>query len=226
MRSWLAYLRDRRVLVALALCVLAAATATGVLPLSHLLGFHARPERWTEARPGWLFRSGQIPAADVADVLHDRRIDVVLDLTDDTPDKVRDAEQAAAEKLGIRYLHLPVEQPRSVVIANLATAVAEIERGRQRGDRVLVHCTYGHRRSAAALALYARIIEHEPPHVAYAEFARYADADSTWSRGAQSFIEKNLEDVRAQVMADLAAPGSAAPAPAAPVSATPAPAAN
>ncbi len=210
MRPWLDYLHDRRVLAAGALCLLAlAAVTTGVLPLAHLPGSWSLPGRWTEARPGWLFRSGQIPAADVADVLHEMRIDVVLDLTDDTPDRVRDAEQAAAEKLGIRYLHLPVVQPRSVVISNLATAVAEIERGRQRGDRVLVHCTYGHRRSAAALALYARLIEHEPAHVAFAEFARYAEADSTWSRDAQRFIERNIDEVRAQVIADLAAPVSA-----------------
>ncbi|HKC52354.1 MAG TPA: dual specificity protein phosphatase [Myxococcota bacterium] len=207
MRRWLDYLRGRRALAALAVCVLVAAAApTGILHLSHLPGVWSLPARWTEARPGWLYRSGQIPAADVADVLREMRIDVVLDLTDEEPDPVRDAEQAAAEKLGVRYLHLPVVQPRSLVIANLARAVAEIERGRKRGDRVLVHCTYGHRRSAVALALYARLIEHEPPHVAFAEFSRYADADSTWSRDAQRFVDANIDEVRAQVAADLALP--------------------
>jgi protein tyrosine phosphatase (PTP) superfamily phosphohydrolase (DUF442 family) len=198
------------VLAAGAACLLVAAAApTGILPFSHLPGIWSLPDRWTEARPGWLYRSGQIPASDVADVLREMRIDVVLDLTDDTPDRVRDAEKVAAEKLGIRYLHLPVVHPRSVVIANLSAAVAEIERARQRGDRVLVHCTYGHRRSATVLALYARLIEHEPPHVAFAELSRYAEADSNWSRDAQTFIDRNIDDVRTQVAADLAAPASA-----------------
>jgi protein-tyrosine phosphatase len=202
MRLRFSILRDRRVWVGAALCLLAAA----VLPFSRLPGVWRMPDRWTEARPGWLYRSGQIPASDVAEVLRAERIDVVLDLTDDTPDRTRDAEQAAAEKLGIRYLHLPVVHPQPVVIANLATAVAEIERARRRGDRVLVHCTYGHRRSAAALALYARLIEHEPEHVAYAEFSRYSDADSNWSAGVIRFLDRNMDEIRAQVAADLAKP--------------------
>jgi protein-tyrosine phosphatase len=207
MRIRIPSLRDRRVLVVAALCVLAAAAAlTGVWPLSHLPGVWSVPGRWTEARPGWLFRSGQIPASDVADVLREERIDVVIDLTDDKPDRLRDAERAAAEKLGIRYLHLPTEYPKELILTNLAKAVAEIERGRRRGDRVLVHCTYGHRRSAAALALYARIIEHEPPHIAYAEFARFAEPDSMWSQNAERFLDGNLEDIRARVAADLAEP--------------------
>jgi protein-tyrosine phosphatase len=206
----LAWLRDRRVLaVAALLLVLAAVEAiapTDVLGLSHLPGVWREPDRWTEARAGWLFRSGQIPASDVKQVLRERRIDLVLDLTDDTPDKTRDAEAAAAESLGIRYLHLPVEHPKSLVIANLANAVAEIELARRRGDRVLVHCTYGHRRSAAALALYARLIEHEPKHVAYAEFTRYAEADSNWSQGVIHFLDENMSEIDAQVQADLAQP--------------------
>jgi protein-tyrosine phosphatase len=206
----LVWLRDRRVLaVAALLLVLAAVEAiapTDVLGLSHLPGVWREPDRWTEARAGWLFRSGQIPASDVKQVLRERRIDLVLDLTDDTPDKTRDAEAAAAESLGIRYLHLPVEHPKSLVIANLANAVAEIELARRRGDRVLVHCTYGHRRSAAALALYARLIEHEPKHVAYAEFTRYAEADSNWSQGVIHFLDENMSEIDAQVQADLAQP--------------------
>ena len=205
MRIRIPSLRDRRVLVVAALCVLAAAAAlTGVWPLSHLPGVWSVPGRWTEARPGWLFRSGQIPASDVADVLREERIDVVIDLTDDSPDKLRDSEAAAAQRLGIRYMHLPVMHPKERLFDSLSTAVAEIELARRRGDRVLVHCTYGHRRSAAALALYARIIEHEPRHVAFAEFTRYSDADSTWSDGVMNLLDRNMDDVAAQVRAKLA----------------------
>lgn len=207
MRLRLTNLRDRRVLAGAALCLLVVAAApTGVLPLSHLPGVWSLPERWTEARPGWLYRSGQIRPSDVLDVLREQRIDVVLDLTDDTPDGWRDAERAAAEKLGIRYLHLPAVHPRPVLIENLARAVAEIELARRRGDRVLVHCTYGYRRSATALALYARLIEHEPKHVAFAEFSRYSDADSTWSRDVLRMLERNIDEIGAHVAADLAEP--------------------
>jgi protein-tyrosine phosphatase len=186
-------------------CLVAAAAPFGVARLSHLVGGSSLPNRWTEARAGWLYRSGQIPKRDVADVLRDQRIDVVIDLTDDERDATRDAEKAAAEKLGIRYLHLPVGHPQSAVIENLANAVAQIELARRRGDRVLVHCEYGHRRSAAALALYARIVEHEPRDVAYAEFSRYSEPDSNWSQTVSRFLDRNLDEIASKVRADLAA---------------------
>jgi protein tyrosine phosphatase (PTP) superfamily phosphohydrolase (DUF442 family) len=190
---------------------LAAVTALGLCTLALVAFSHWRdastlPDRWTEARPGWLYRSSQIRASEVEDVLRDQRIDVVVDLTDDVPDKVQDAERAASQKLGIKYLHLPVQQPRERVVSNLAAAVAEIERARRRGDRVLVHCTYGHRRSATAIALYARLIEHEPPHIAWAEFTRYTEPDSQWSADALSFLDRNMGDISSQVQADLAKP--------------------
>ncbi|HTO69510.1 MAG TPA: dual specificity protein phosphatase family protein [Myxococcota bacterium] len=205
----------RRALAALAALALAAAPFA-VPRVARLFGVSPLPDNWTEARAGWLYRSGAIPSRDAVNVLRSQRIGTVLDLTDADHDKAAGsaAERAAAAKLGIRYVHLPVEQPRSALLAALAQAVAEIERARLRGDRVLVHCQYGHRRSAAALALYARVVEHEPPDVAYVEFTRYSDADSTWSAGVRKLLEDNLPELRAQIAAELAAPQPADPAPA------------
>jgi len=186
------------------LCLVAAAAPRGWLPLSHIPGVYSLPERWTEARAGWLYRSGQIPPSDVEQVLRAEKIDVILDLTDAAPDKTQDAERAAAEKLGIQYLHLPVQHPRERVIENLANAVVEIDRAHKRGEKVWVHCTYGHRRSATAIALYARLIEHEPKHVAFAEFTRFTDADSKWSDDALKWLDKNMDAISSQVQADLA----------------------
>ncbi len=195
-----------RALSVAALCLAVAVGAyTRVIPFSHLPGVWHEPERWTEARAGWLFRSGQIPPSDVLEVLREKKIDVVLDLTDDSPDAMRDAEHAASETLGIRYLHLPVEHPAGRVLENLANAVVEMELAHRRGDRVLVHCTYGHRRSATALVLYARYIEREPKHVAYAEFTRYSSADSQWSDDLIRFLEKHDTELRDKVAAKLAA---------------------
>jgi protein tyrosine phosphatase (PTP) superfamily phosphohydrolase (DUF442 family) len=189
-----------------ALGALAVAVYLGWAPVARHFGVSPLPDNWTEARAGWLYRSGEIPTADAKNVLRSQRIATVLDLTDAENDVNSQAEQRAARELGIRYLHLPVQPPKSAVLASLAHAVAEIERARLRGDRTLVHCQYGHRRSAAALALYARIIEHEPPDVAYTEFTRYSDADSTWSRRVRTMLEENLDELRAEVAADLAQP--------------------
>jgi protein tyrosine phosphatase (PTP) superfamily phosphohydrolase (DUF442 family) len=197
--------RARIALLALAVAALVVAGPRLYTRAARLFGVSPLPENWTEARAGWLYRSGEIPAADTANLLRAQRINTVLDLTDADRDAATDAERAAAEKLGVRYLHLPVQGPRDAILDGLARAVAEIERARLRGDRVLVHCQYGHRRSAAALALYARIVEREPPDVAYVEFTRYADADSRWSDGVRTMLEDNLPHLRERVAADLAA---------------------
>ena len=200
--------RSTRILLGLvAVLGLAAAVAPkGFLPWPRLPGMHELPDRWTEARKGWLYRSAQIPPHDVEDVLRAQKIGVVIDLTDDDGDPGKAAEAAAAADLGIRYMHLPVQHPRERVIENLANAVAEIAKAHERGDRVLVHCTYGHRRSSTTLALYARLIEHEPKHVAFAELTRYSEADSMWSGDVITWLEKHSDEIEAQVKADLAKP--------------------
>ena len=185
-----------------------AVLCLGAVGASHIPGVYRTPERWTAARQGWLYRSAQITASDVLDVLRAEKIDLVLDLTDAAPDPRQDAERVAAEKLGIRYRHLPVQHPRDRVIENLAAAVTEIDRAHRRGERVLVHCTYGHRRSAAALALYARLIEGEPAHVAFAEFSRFSEADSKWSGDVLKWLERNIDEIAARVKADEAAADS------------------
>ena len=106
------------------------------------------PDRWREARAGWLYRSAQIAPGDVEEFLRNERIGTILDLSSDEVDPLREAEAVASRDLGIRYYHLPVE--KGTKIENLAKAVAEIERAHLRGDRVWLHCAVGHRRSAAA----------------------------------------------------------------------------
>jgi protein tyrosine phosphatase (PTP) superfamily phosphohydrolase (DUF442 family) len=205
--------RSMRILLGLVavLGLVAAVAPRGFLPWSRVPGVHELPARWTEARKGWLYRSAQIPPHDVEDVLRAQKIGVLIDLTDDDGDPGKAAEAKAAADLGIRYVHFPVEHPREKVMENLAAAVAEIAKAHQRGDRVLVHCTYGHRRSSTTLALYARIIEHEPKHVAYAELTRYSEADSSWSGGVVTWLDKNTDEIAAQVKEDLAKPDQSVP---------------
>jgi protein-tyrosine phosphatase len=158
-----------------------------------------RPERWTEARAGWLFRSALVPAGDVADLLRAERIDLIVDLTDEHQNEARDAERRAAHELGVRYLHLPVPREREVALASYAGAVHALAEAHARGERVWVHCQVGYRRSAAAIALYARLIEGAPREVAYRELFRYADETSRWQSDYESFLERNLDDLRGRV---------------------------
>jgi protein-tyrosine phosphatase len=181
----------------------------GLSFLAALIGFGAfgetpSPARWVEARPGWLFRSRQIPASDVATVLRKQKIDVVIDLSDDPIDPIRDAEAAAADELGILYLHVPVSSGAERQIEGFGRAVAGIAQAHARGERVLVHCKLGHRRSAMAIALYARIVEDAAPQVAYRELMRFADPSADWQTDAKLFLERHLPAIERRVEAELA----------------------
>lgn len=178
------------------------ATAIGL----GVFGGAPQPKRWTEVRPGWLFRSAQIPRGDAAVVLRERRIGTVVDLTSEPTDPDREAEASAARALGVRYLHIPVSPGRQRQVDAFARAVAAIAQAHQRGERVLVHCNLGHRRSASAVALYARLIEREPADVAYRELVRYADPHAPWQADVREFLERNLAEIELRVRAHLAAP--------------------
>jgi protein-tyrosine phosphatase len=182
------------------LVLFAAAIGVGVF------GGAPQPKRWTEVRSGWLFRSAQIPRGDVATVLRERGIGTVIDLTSEPTDPDRDAEAAAARALGIRYLHVPVSPGRQRQVDAFARAVAAIEQAHERGERVLVHCNLGHRRSASAAALYLRLIERAPADVAYRELARYADPRAPWQTDVREFLERNLSEIELRVRAHLAEP--------------------
>jgi protein-tyrosine phosphatase len=163
------------------------------------------PERWTEARAGWLFRSAQIPARDVESVLRAKRIDLVIDLTDEESSPERTAEVEATRALGIRHLHLPVPPKHDRAVQSYGEAVQAIEAAHERGERVLVHCKVGYRRSASVIALYSRLAEGAPADVAYRELYRYADSTSRWQDGYIRFLEKNLDAIRALAEAPPAA---------------------
>lgn len=167
------------------------------------------PRRWTEVREGWLFRSAQIHAANVEAVLRDRRIDLVIDLTDDPNDPDFEAEAAAARQLGIRYLHAPVTPNPAEATVSYAHAVAAIALAHARGERVLVHCELGIRRSAAAIVLYELLIEQVEPPIAYRELYRNADARAAWQANMQAFLEQNLPELEAHVGAELEESGCA-----------------
>lgn len=161
------------------------------------------PARWAEVRPGWLYRSRQIPAANVEAVLRNQRIDVVIDLSDEPVDPTRDAEAAAARALGIRYLHVPVSSGAEHQVSGFARAVAGIAQAHARGERVLVHCKLGYRRTAMAIALYERIVEDAEPRSAYRELRRFKDAFSDWHADTQAFLERHLPAIAARVDAEL-----------------------
>ena len=65
--------------------------------------------RMVTVEEGELYQSAEIPPAELVELVADRGIQAVIDLRDTEPQKM-EAEAAALEGTGVRYLHLPTEQ--------------------------------------------------------------------------------------------------------------------
>jgi len=57
---------------------------------------------------------------------------------------------------------------------------------------------------AAAIALYARLLEGETAEVDYRELFRFADENSAWQSELQGFLEANLPEIKGRVATALA----------------------
>lgn len=160
------------------------------------------PRQWDVVVPDFLYRSGQIHARLIEDVLREHRIDLVIDLARDRwSDPDARAEREAIERLGIR--RLAVEDldgsgrgnPTSYVEA--LTAIAEAQRA---GHRVLVHCSAGSERAGGAVMLYRTLFQGWSGADAYAEYLRYRNRTPRSTRVAR-FLDAHMPEIAGELVA-------------------------
>jgi protein tyrosine/serine phosphatase len=160
-----------------------------------------QPRNWGVVEEGWLYRSGQIHARLIEDVLRDHRIDVVIDLSRDDPriPSVQ-AEEQAVRRLGIRKLDLAGLNGSGVGrIDAYSEALEEIVRARDAGERVLVHCSAGSQRTGGAIALYRMLFEGWSGDRAYREYLSYRNRPPERDKLAR-FLNENMEGVVARLV--------------------------
>lgn len=135
------------------------------------------PKRFVAVEPGGLYRSGQISATLIENLLAEHEIGVVIDLNEIEPrwHKEQQAEVAAAAKLGIRHVRSPLHGSGTGDLDHFADALAEIHAARGRDLPVLVHCAAGARRTGAVVALYQVLVQGVPPSKAILELGRYGE---------------------------------------------------
>lgn len=135
---------------------------TGALAL--LLGFAAPLAHATEfAQPRAGLHTGGQPTADDLARLHAQGVRTVIDLRGGQEDRGYD-EAAEAQRLGLRYVALPIAGKDDVTPANAAALHALLQ---QQDGPVLLHCASGNR-VGALLALGAARIDGASPQDALA----------------------------------------------------------
>ena len=172
------------------------------------------PRQWDVVVPGFLYRSGQIHARLVEDVLREHQIDLVIDLARDRwSDPDARAEREAIERLGIERLAFEdLDGSGRGNPASYEAALAAIAEARRAGRRVLVHCSAGSERAGGAVMLYRTLFEGWSGADAFHEYLRYRNRPPVRSRVAH-FLDTHMEEIAAGLVARRALPALPDPLP-------------
>ena len=103
-----------------------------------------------------LFRSEQ-PDVDLAPVLREQQIDVIINLRSRHHDPERLKNAIDMQK--IKFVHIPIHTWQ-IDRENLLTVMKTIKEAEQQQQKVLIHCYHGSDRTGASVAMYRIIFQH------------------------------------------------------------------
>ena len=103
-----------------------------------------------------LFRSEQ-PDTDLAPVLREQQIDVIINLRSRHHDPERLKNAIDMQK--IKFVHIPIHTWQ-IDRENLLTVMKTIKEAEQQQQKVLIHCYHGSDRTGASVAMYRIIFQH------------------------------------------------------------------
>ena len=128
------------------------------------------PYHWGVVEEGRIYRSGQISAGVLEQVLREHEIAVIVHLGYDKPNKPdHRAEMDATAELGIERHTVAMNGDGTAGAAEYARAVSVMAEARRKNRPVLVHCSVGVQRTGAVIALYRLLVEGKPPPDVLAE---------------------------------------------------------
>lgn len=103
-----------------------------------------------------LFRSEQ-PDADLAPVLREQHIDVIINLRSRHHDPKRLKNAIDMQK--IKFVHIPIHTWQ-INREDLLAVMKTIKEAEQQQQKVLIHCYHGSDRTGASVAMYRIIFQH------------------------------------------------------------------
>ncbi len=161
---------------------------------------HVAPSRWEQVIPGRIYRSGQLPAGRVRDMLVRHGIRTVVDMTDTrTRTKDRTAEKSVLEELGIRRVRTPLEGDGRGDLQSYVTALREIRQAEASGEPLLFHCQSGVQRTGGTVALYRIFFQARGAEEVLRELRAH-----DWRPGRDDvlieFLDANMEEIGRQLL--------------------------
>lgn len=98
----------------------------------------------------YLYRGGE-PSIEGMDKLSSMGIKTIIDLR--APTKAARDEEKKAKALGIKYINLPMSD-KAPTEKQVATTLSAIEKGRETGEPVFVHCQHGSDRTGCMIGIW------------------------------------------------------------------------
>lgn len=174
------------------LALLVLLVVGGVIGWHKLVRDRIYPRRLGVVTPALIYRSGQIDQGLIESTLRDRHIHTIVDLTGYEADDADNlAEVAAAERLGIEHIRLPMKGDGVGSVERYAQAVAQLDHAARSGQPVLVHCSAGTQRTGGVVASYRLLVQHQDPQTVLVEMQRY-DWDPQEDHTLSHFLNENL----------------------------------
>ncbi len=134
-----------------------------------------QPKNFAPVDSGLFYRSGQIQASLIRDVLEDHHICLVINLGEDKQKHDHIAEINAAKDLGIERHTLYLLGDGTGDIRNYAIALTHLHRARLANQPALVHCSAGAQRTSAAVAFYQLLVQQKPMHEVLIHMLQFHD---------------------------------------------------
>ncbi|MBW7903987.1 MAG: tyrosine-protein phosphatase [Phycisphaerae bacterium] len=154
--------------------ILLAAASVGIGAGAWAWRSAAYPKRFAEVVPGRLYRSGELAPQQLERVAREHGVRTVLSLLDpNAPQSV--AERAAAERLGLRWINVPLRGDGSSTDAD-RDVIRDVILDPDCGP-LLVHCAAGANRTGLAIAMYRINAEGWTVEQALAEMRRFGFDD-------------------------------------------------
>lgn len=117
-----------------------------------------------EVELGAVYRSAQLSAADISNLIKSKHIKTVLNLRgDNSGSDWYDAEAAAVRQTGAQYINIKMSatrEPDPAVLSSLLTTLSTAP------TPLLIHCKDGADRTGLAAALYELTVMHKSPETA------------------------------------------------------------
>ena len=187
-------------------CWIGGLAALGLLAVLGWGGFawfqhNGLPRRWGVVENNAIFRSGQIPARQVRNILVRHNIRLIIDLTFEEPANAdQQAERRVARELGIQYLNCPMYGGGVGEVDHYARAIAALVQAQRENRPALIHCAAGVQRTGVVVAVYRLLIQKKPPALVVRELRQYG-WDPNQNQELRQFLNSHLGAIAAALKA-------------------------